>query len=246
MLNNKEKNIVQGLWIGDNLSPMEQLSLASFVKNGHEYHFYVYEDVDNVPDGVVVKDGNDILPESMIFAYKNGEGKGSFSAFSNYFRYKLLLDKGGWWADTDMVCIKPLDFKQDHVFATELYMNEDYITSGIIKAEKGSEVMNYCWNVCKSKDPDAIVWGEVGPSLIRNAVNKRLPQYKKNVVKPNVFCPVGFEQWTDFINPNKKLTFEDDTYCIHMWNEMWRRYLADKEKTYNKNCLYEQLKEKYL
>ena len=180
-------NIIQSLWIGDSLSPMEQLSAASFVNNDHEYHLYVYEDVENVPDGVIIKDGNDILTESMIFAYKNGEGKGSYSAFSNYFRYKMLLEKGGWWADTDMVCLKPLNFKQDHVFATELYMNEDYITSGIIKADKNSEVMRYCWNVCKSKDPDAIVWGEVGPSLIRNAVNNRFPQYKKRCCKARSF-----------------------------------------------------------
>ena len=39
------KQIIQGLWIGSELSMMEQLSIASFLKNGHDYHLYVYGDV---------------------------------------------------------------------------------------------------------------------------------------------------------------------------------------------------------
>ena len=239
-------NTIQGLWIGDKLSTMERLSISSFIKNDNEYHLYVYEDIDNLPDGVVIKDGNEILTEEQIFAYKSGEGKGSYSAFSNYFRYKLLLERGGWWADTDMVCIKKIDHKQEHVFATEPYMNINYITSGMIKAPVGCEIMRDCWSVCQEKDPNKIAWGEVGPRLIRSAVSSKLSGYSEFIVPYQQFCPVGFEQWTDFINPNKKLTFKDNTYCIHMWNEMWRRHSADKEKKYNKNCLYEALKEKYL
>ena len=30
--------VVQGLWIGDRLSVMERLSIASFLRNGHQYH----------------------------------------------------------------------------------------------------------------------------------------------------------------------------------------------------------------
>ena len=84
-------NIIQSLWIGGALSKMEQLSARSFIDNGHEYHLYTYGDVKNIPEGVVVKDGNDILPESEIFRYKNG----SVSAFSNYFRFMMLHKKRG-------------------------------------------------------------------------------------------------------------------------------------------------------
>ena len=31
-------NIIQTLWIGDSLSPMERLCLASFVYHGHDVH----------------------------------------------------------------------------------------------------------------------------------------------------------------------------------------------------------------
>src|SRR5262249_54280435 len=42
--------------------------------------------------------------QDKVFVYQaEGFGKGSPSAFSNYFRYKLLAEKGGWWIDTDVV-----------------------------------------------------------------------------------------------------------------------------------------------
>ena len=36
---------IQSLWIGGELSPMEQLSIASFLAHGHEYHLYSYGEV---------------------------------------------------------------------------------------------------------------------------------------------------------------------------------------------------------
>src|SRR5258706_1862824 len=99
-MNNK---IVQGLWIGGSLSTMERLSIKSFLANGHAYHLYAYDDVAGVPPGAVVKDGNQILPSSLIFRCKQNK---SFAAFSDFFRYKLLLEKGGWWVDLDVVCLK--------------------------------------------------------------------------------------------------------------------------------------------
>ena len=83
------KQIIQGLWIGSELSMMEQLSIASFLKNGHDYHLYVYGDVKGIPQGTVIQDGNEILPASLIFQYKEHK---TYSAFSDFFLYNLLLD----------------------------------------------------------------------------------------------------------------------------------------------------------
>ena len=150
-------NIIQSMWIGNSLSVMESLSISSYLANDHEYHLYVYDDVENVPFGTVLKDGNEIIDKERIFSYKTGEGRGSFSAFSNYFRYKLLYDNGGWWTDTDMVCLKHYDFEDEYVFSSEPYHGEDHITSGLIKAPKGSDIMKYCWDICQSKDPNSVV-----------------------------------------------------------------------------------------
>src|SRR5262245_44909746 len=97
--------LVQSMWIGPTLPALQQLCIRSFLAHGHTYHLYTFEDVAGIPDGTVVCDASTILPEQSIFRYQEGFGKGSYSAFSNLFRYKLILERGGWWVDTDIACL---------------------------------------------------------------------------------------------------------------------------------------------
>jgi mannosyltransferase OCH1-like enzyme len=237
----KSNRVVQGLWIGSALSAMERMSINSFLVNGHEYHLYVYDDVKQVPDGAVIKDGNEILPSSMIFLYRD---YASYSGFSNFFRYKLLLDKGGWWADTDLICLKPFDFQEEHVFASEIIHDEVLITSGVIKAPADSRAMQYAWQVCQTKNPQQLVWGETGPKLMAEIVREfSLEAY----VKPStVFCPLSVLDWHQVREPDGDFRFAETTHAIHLWNEAWRRTGYDKNRSYHPDCLYEKLKRKYL
>ena len=234
-------DVIQGLWVGNELSVMEQLSIASFLRNGHQYHLYVYEDVKNIPLGTIVKDGNEILPASRIFQYKQ---QASYAGFSNFFRYKLVLERGGWWADTDTICLKPFDFEAEYVFSSEFAMGEEFINSGIFNARAGSDVMKYAWRVCEAKDPECIVWGETGPRLMAAAVREfSLEGYKQAA---EVFCPIGYADWHKVLDPEANLQFSDRTYAIHLWNERWRAAGQDKNATYPDDCLYETLKKRYL
>ncbi len=103
-------SIVQSVWIGAVLPPLQQLSIRSFLAQGHEYHLYTYGDVENIPQDATIRDGSEVLHRDNIFCYPHGFGKGSYSAFSNLFRYKLILDRGGWWVDTDVVSLRPFQF----------------------------------------------------------------------------------------------------------------------------------------
>ena len=234
-------NIIQGLWIGTELSVMEQLSIASFGLNGHEYHLYVYDEPKNIPAGTVTKDANEILPSSRIFQYKQYP---SYAGFSNFFRYKLLLERGGWWADTDTICLNPFDFPEEHVFATEMCKELEVVNSGIIKAPMGSRVMAYAWEVCQAKNPEELVWGETGPRLMSEAVRRfSLEECKK---PHHVFCPIGYSDWHKVLEPDAEAPLDETSYAIHLWNEMWRASSQDKNAQYHSNCLYEQLKRRYL
>src|SRR5208337_1561570 len=57
-------NTIQSLWIGDRLSTMEQMSILSYLQQGHEFHLYVYHPVADIPAGTTVRDANEIVPES--------------------------------------------------------------------------------------------------------------------------------------------------------------------------------------
>ncbi len=232
--------IIQGLWIGAELSVMEQLSLASFLSHGHEYHLYVYDEVRNIPARVEVRDANEILPASMIFEYREQK---SYAGFANFFRYKLLLERGGWWADTDIICLRPFDFPAAHVFSTEMHRGAEVVTSGVIKAPPGSAAIDYAWQRCAESNVADLRWGETGPRLMAETVSRfALESYCQPA---HVFCPLGFGEWSRVLEAEAAWTFDAETRAIHLWNEMWRRNGRDKNGRYPANCLYEQLKRRF-
>jgi hypothetical protein len=259
-------DVMQGLWVGRQLSVMEQVSIRSFLANGHAYHLYTYDDVAGVPDGAVLKDGNDILPASRIFRYRDHD---SYAGFANFFRYKLLLERGGWWVDTDLVCLKPFTFSQAYVFSSERDGPAVGANCGVIKAPAGSELMAYAWQTCASKDPQSITWGETGPVLMRQVIAAL--GLEEFIQAPDVFCPVDFADWHrliergfaprasrfsavwDRLQPGRRHRFDASpirlttrSNAVHLWNELWRRAGFDKNEAYAPDSLYEYLKARYL
>ena len=96
---------VQSLWIGPELSLMERLTIESYLQNGSAFHLYTYGPVDNIPQGTTIKDGEEIIPLSAIHCPLEELPK---ALFSDFFRWELLFQKGGLWADMDNVCLKPI------------------------------------------------------------------------------------------------------------------------------------------
>jgi hypothetical protein len=233
--------VMQGLWIGTELSALERLSIASFLDHGHDYHLYVYGDVGNVPAGTTIKDGGEILPASLIFQYTEHK---SFSAFANFFRYKLLLEKGGWWVDADTICLRPFDVDREYVFSSEAFRSRDLVNCGVVKVPPASAAMSYAWSVCCTKQREQLKWGEVGPQLMAESVEKHA--LERFVVSSRMFCPIGYLDWQSVLDPARTWSFGDDVYAVHLWNEMWRRNGRGKDEAYHPDCLYEQLKRRYL
>lgn len=233
--------MVQGLWVGSHLSKMERLSIQSFIDNGHLYHLYAYRRVDNVPGGATILDGNEILPESEIFQYEQHR---SYSAFSNVFRYKLLLERGGWWVDTDMVCLKPFDFPDAYVFSSELAIDRQVINVGALKVPAGCDLMRNMFEESISRDRARLAWGEIGPKLFDKTVRDcGLEGY----AQPHwAFCRLGHKDWEHMLNPDSEWELKGDEFGLHLWNEKWRRAGADKDADYEPACLYERLKRRYL
>lgn len=243
---NCQKEIVQGLWIGDSLSTMEELSMRSFLVHGHEYHLYAYEDIRNVPAGVILRDANEIIPSSRIFRHRENR---SLGGFSDLFRYKLLLEKGGYWADTDVICLKPFVSSFDHVFAVE---NTQYgavwINGAVMKAPAGSGIMEYCYDISSAKKAEKICYDEIGPALLSDAV----PRFGlTHCVQPTKrFYPVNWWEWRAFTSGNlmtcakMALRIDKEVCAVHLYNEMWPQ--EDKNRKYHQRSLYERLKKQFL
>jgi len=236
---------VQSLWIGNTLSQLEKLSIQSFLDHGHQYHLYAYEDVADLPAGAVLKDANEILSASLIFQYSDRK---TYAAFSNVFRYKLLLERGGIWVDTDVIGLRPVDLADEHVFASELVKRRDgtgfdvIVSTCMIKAPIGSAVMAHALQTSRSKDWNTVRWGELGPRLLAPVVAEQGMQ--RFVQPPAIFCPIGPLEWRRFIDPEPPAV-PAEACALHFLNEMWRREGQDKDAEFPASCLYERLKRRH-
>ncbi len=271
-----DNKIINGLWVCDKgslLSPMERLCIHSFCANGHDFRLWVYNDIANVPQPtnggkMELCDANEILPASKIFKINN-----SLASFADYFRWKLLVEKGGWWVDMDMVCLRSFDFSEDVVYAWE---NDNNININVLKFPAGHYLPTMMLNECMN--PNCIMpydtrkrirrkiirrllvfrkthdfkfnWGEIGGVTAFSLATKHLG-LTDSAKSANYFSPI---QWacvsnmiTDELHNMEMLNpILKNAYGIHWYNEIWRTHKYDKEGTFSEHSPYEVLKQRYL
>jgi hypothetical protein len=239
-------NPIQSLWIGARLSTLERLSIQSFLDYGHEYHLYVYQDLSDLPAGAVARDANEILPASQIFQYRERK---SYAAFANVFRYKLLHERGGVWADADIIALRPLDLADEHAFASETVEWRDMpvprtvVTNCFLKAPTGSPAMAHALRISMAKDWATLRWGEIGPRLVGEVIEAQGLQ--RFVMAAAAFCPIAYRGWRQLIDPQPP-SLPAEAYAVHFWNEMWRLAGQDRDADYPAGCLYERFKRRHL
>src|SRR5689334_11956808 len=133
-----DNRTVNMLWWGP-MTSMERLSVASFLAHGHEVRVWSYAaTIPGLPAGATLADAREIVPEASVFY---DDAYGSLAPWASLFRLKLLLARGGWWADTDAVAVAPFDFPAEHVFATEWLGGRPYLTDCVLKAPAGSPIL---------------------------------------------------------------------------------------------------------
>ena len=180
-----------------------------------------------------------------MFYYQDGFGKGSYSAFSNQFRYKLIFEKGGWWSDTDVVCLRRFDFEDEFVFATE--QEDDYNTvtaSCVFKSPAGAEYLRYCLRACDAKDKTTLRWGEIGPELLDDAI-KRF-HLISHLVPVHMFNPINWFEFLQILKPDFDVTRLANSYAVHLWSQMWKNHKVDPDDNGHPQSLYATLKRRFL
>jgi Alpha 1,4-glycosyltransferase conserved region len=217
--------LFQSLWIGNALSPLERMCIQSFLDHGHAFNLFVYQPLLNVPDGCGCLDAREILGKDRIFTYREGVGKGSHAAFSNVFRYKLLLDRGGWWVDTDVACLRreipapPIALaRQDALL----------VNNAVMRFPPGHPAMQFAYDVADSAGQN-VQWGQTGPDLITDVVRRF--GLDGCLVPSRDYYPVHWTEFEMLVRPGK---YDDvavrsmHATFLHLWNEMFRRSAYDK------------------
>ena len=152
-------------------------------------------------------------------------GAAGAAAFANLFRCKLLLERGGWWVDLDIVCLRRFDFPEPIVVASERARpGTSRATDVVLKFPTGHAAIQQCYEAARREDQARLTWGKTGPLLLDRIVREYGLQ--PFVKPPEVFCPLNYWDWKMLLaegsNPPKP-AFTNESYAIHLWHEMWRR-----------------------
>ena len=227
------------LWIGGALSWMEQLCLKSFVDQGQKITLFSYEDIPNVPEGVIRRDGREVLDTDDFIKY---EKKDSFALFADYFRIHMIAQNPGMiWVDTDVYCLRPMDYEGDYVFGYELpnskrvnnavlglpaeapvtrailaFMEDRYAIPGFIKGALQDEYRAAAARgepVHVSQQP----WGVWGPMMISHFVETH--DLHDKVQPLDAFYPVTFRERTMMLRDAAKVeeVLSERTTALHLW-----------------------------
>jgi hypothetical protein len=225
---------INALWIGKRISKLEMLTIHSFLAFGYRFKLWLYEPLENtLPKNIIIGDANEIIPKEQVFAYKNknkyGHGKGSYAGFSDIFRYKLLYEKGGWWVDMDVTCLKPLDFDKQYFFRNH---HELKIVGNVMKCPKHSKLMKYCYDeAIATVTEENTDWHKPIEILNNNIAKLGLEQY----IYRNISNEDKWDSTSKFIWTNEELP--DHWHIIHWQNEEWRAKKVSRNSFYFKSTL---------
>ena len=213
--------IFRSFWHGRPLSPYQQICLKSFVDHGHEFVLYSYDRI-NVPAGVELKDAAELFPKDRVFFYSSGPGAGSVSAFSNLFRYRLLRDLGGWWADADIICLSRDVPEADIVFGWQ-DSSRDLIGSAILKFPREHHLITELYSAAEAMGTD-VQWGQAGPDLVTQRVKQHGLEHLA-LDAPQMY-PLEPGEALHVLMPAHREAIREKTggaAFLHLWNEILRR-----------------------
>lgn len=227
------------LWVDGRLGYIEYICLKSMVSCGHSVTLYTYGKLTNVPDGVTVKDANQILPRARLLRHKKS---GSYSLGSNIFRYELLQQRKVIWVDADIYCLKPIPWFDGYVFGWEsdrtingavLGMPSDAAILSELESYYNARVFLPPWwshrrkinNILRSiigidKKAANVGWGVLGPKAITYFVKKT--STTAFAQKVSVFYPIPIDNIDEIFNPDAtpENYIKAETLTVHLWNEM--------------------------
>jgi hypothetical protein len=238
-MNNQNIEVANFFWGGD-LTPYEEANFLSFLHNGFNVNVWSYQKL-TLPKEIVNRDANEIISKEFLMKFNQNFQKSNMSSFSNLFRYELILKEGGWWFDSDCICLKDVsDFSklannQKFVLALE---NPDLVGSSVmyINDKNIAEMLLDETNKRINKNNYKFFWGEIGPYLITD-VFKAKNLFEKTI-KTEYFYKIKPEEFHILFDPDSTSNVQKllkDSFVCHTWNEMFRKFDIEKKKLPPKN-----------
>lgn len=224
-------------WQGQ-LTPWELAALESFRRNGWKVKLWSYDHHDVA--GVESADAESILPRNGQSAYRYQGFETNPAAWSEFFRIKLLIEEGGWWFDTDCICLRNVGEFQEAAknrpyvlgFENEDRKEVNNAVQQFNDINLASEMLEYLESVADSQNGNFPSWGELGFKHITGFLNEK--KMLDFALPARKFYPVDSTDSAvkSMLDPRcADVSILSDSLVLHYWNFMISRAGIDKRKT---------------
>jgi len=235
---------VNAIWIGDALSTVEQLCLASWIHHGHQVVLWTEKGwrPKKTPVEVECCDCHDFM-KGPILRYQDRKHLNSPVLHANMFRFKWMLLGCEPFIDCDTMCLTdaPLPgepFSSEQCAGDQLYPNFAYVW--VRKPQ--TPLAEWLWNEAKRLAIENPVWGPFGPRLLRKGIETVAPQTA--IMKPEAFCAIGWGGWKTVFDGSGRVPAY--AHGQHLWANIIRKNNFDVDSECPKDSVWETWKRKYL
>jgi len=235
------------LWIGGNLSWIEQLCIKSFLDHGHAFTLYTYEGVTNAPEGTIVADANALFPATEFITHR---ASGSPAYHADAFRYRMIAETGLAWVDVDILCQRPWRLSEDApLFGWE--KPGRVVCNAVLRLPRTSPALERLNAFCATQYPippwfaaeeraaleaaheagapvhvGDMPWGVPGPAAVTHFLRET---GEIEAAQPQVaFYPIPFRDRRDMLSAGIDISdrLGPDCWGVHLWNRRLRRRLV--------------------
>lgn len=236
---------IASLWIDGPLSWLENASLTSFVRFGHNVTLFTYGSIPNAPEGVTVRDAREIWDNDQIIVHKKAK---SPAIHADIFRAVMVATTDLVWVDTDVIALRPLPKAMKWFFGYEM---EGKISNAVMGGPSSSRTFKKLANILTDPYPvpgwfnkkgqiefqrrredkipvdwSSMPWGVTGPQALTYCAQESGEiEYAQ---LGHVFFPVSFQSRKLLIDGRKLEEMErtvanDETMAVHLYSRWMRK-----------------------
>lgn len=233
------------LWVEGRLGPIERACMRSVLAQGHRLVLWHYFPLEGVPEGVELRDGHEVVPRERLFRH---EPSGSWSLFSNLFRYRLLQQGLGLWLDCDAYLVRPLEPIGGYLMG---YDSNALVAAGVLAMPPESPMLGELasmfdgrtippwlplrWRLRYAAQRalrgryriETMPWGNLGPNAVTAMVQRH--GLADKVLPPEVLYPWPWQEAAVILRPEAEVLarITPETRALHFYNEMIRSWKSD-------------------
>lgn len=244
-------NLANFFWHGT-LTNYELVCIKSFVEFGFDVNVWSYQDL-ILPSGAKLMNAREILSIDHLTAYTQNKQPQNLAAFSDVFRFTMLDNVGGWWFDTDCLCLRSVD---DFVKLTNNRRvvagleDSQYVACGAIYFDDKTVsklFLNELHKRCKESNNRFKGWGWIGPKMFTEVIKNN--GLFDQMCSPNTFYPISWREYKEMFDPSLADVVSNkcnEGYTCHLWNELFKRDGINKNIPPLENSWIHQIFKKYL